>query len=110
MIYGKVLAECLLQHHFFVIALAPDWPNRAPPAPPNDEMMDRPKKQHASSHSEPPKRPVPNPPSAKPSFTKIDVVKRMVASDRILMDNIVTDKIAPPSRTKHEHLISTQAK
>jgi len=91
-------------------ALAPDWPNRAPPAPPNDEMMNRSIEQHTSSYSEPPKRPVPNPPSAKPSFTKIDVVKRMAASDRILMDNIVTDKIAPPSRTKHENLLSTQAK
>ena len=84
-----------------MLVLASDWPNRAPPAPPTEDVTDITVRQHSPSCTEPPDRPVPHPPSSKPSFTKIDVMKRMVVSDRILISNIT-----PPLRTKHESLIS----
>ena len=82
---------------FSSLVLAPDWPTRAPPAPPKEDLMESSIRQHSPSYSEPPNRPVPHPPSSKPSFTKIDVMKRIVASD-----------IVPPSRTRHENFVSMQ--
>ena len=87
----------------FILVLASDWPNRAPPAPPTEDVTDRTIREHSSSCTEPPNRPVPHPPSSKPSFTKIDVVKRMVVSDRILVGNIT-----PPLRTKHDNVMPIQ--
>ena len=60
--------------------------------------------------SKPPNRPVPHPPSAKPSFTKFDIIKKKMSSENALIGKTLPEKIIPPSRTKHEHFLLTQTK
>ena len=57
-----------------------------------------------SSHGEPPKRPVPPPPTAKPIRVSSGAIKRRKSEETIFLDKQLSKDIAPPTRSKYENL------
>eukprot|EP00112_Aurelia_sp_Birch-Aquarium-sp1_P000102 Seg1008.5 transcript_id=Seg1008.5/GoldUCD/mRNA.D3Y31 product="CD2-associated protein" protein_id=Seg1008.5/GoldUCD/D3Y31 len=57
-----------------------------------------------SSHGEPPKRPVPPPPTAKPIRVSSGAIKRRKSEETIFLDKQLSRDIAPPARGKYENL------